>query len=467
MDPQDHNPRCMPCDAEDLSECQLGVSVEKQAANLAPSPPAQDPFGDESEVAVKYKTMAWWQTGMIMIAETISLGVLALPKALSILGLIPGILAILGIGIISSYTGYTIGQFKRRYMQVHSMADAGDLLMGRLGRRLLGIAQLVFYIFVMGSHVLTFSVMMNVLTDHGSCTLLYSSVGLLVSVILTLPRRLERLSHLSSVSFVSITAAVLTSMIGVSINKRASVHIPLLSPAPTVHDACLAIANVVFAYAGHVAFFTLFSELQDIHDFPRALALLQISEMILYTITAIVIYAYVGPAVTSPALNSAGRLFRKISYSIAIPTIVIGGVVNAHVAVKFIYVRLFRGSSSMHARSVGARVIWAGICLALWILSWIIAEGIPVFNDVLGLASSLFASWFSLGLPGVFWLFLNRHRWFLSWKQMVLFGINIGLVLCGLIICLVGLYSSVRSIFHNLREGMRGGSFSCADNSLY
>jgi hypothetical protein len=32
------------------------------------------------------------------------------------------------------------------------------------------------------------------------------------------------------------------------------------------------------------------------------------------------------------------------------------------------------------------RAVWAMICAVLWILSWIIAEGIPVFNDVLGLA---------------------------------------------------------------------------------
>lgn len=66
--------------------------------------------------------------------------------------------------------------------------------------------------------------------------------------------------------------------------------------------------------------------------------------------------------------------------------IVIGGVVNAHVAVKFIYVRMFRGTGSMHTRSFAARAAWAAICGALWVLSWIVAEGIPVFNDVLGLA---------------------------------------------------------------------------------
>lgn len=40
----------------------------------------------------------------------------------------------------------------------------------------------------------------------------------------------------------------------------------------------------------------------------------------------------------------------------------------------------------MHTRSVTARAAWAAICATLWTLSWIIAEGIPIFNDVLGLA---------------------------------------------------------------------------------
>lgn len=230
-------------------------------------------------------------------------------------------MAILGVGIITTYTGYTIGQLKQRHTQIHTMADAGDILLGSLGRQTLGIAQLVFFIFIMGSHILAFSIMMNVLTDHSRCTMLYAAVGLLVSFVLTLPRRLEKLSHLSSVSFVSITGAVLASMVGVALAKIHPGAISAFSPAPTVHDACLAIANVVFAYAGHVAFFTMFSELKDPRDFSKALALLQMSEMILYTVTAIVIYTYAGHDVRSPALNSAGRLFRKISYGIAIPTV--------------------------------------------------------------------------------------------------------------------------------------------------
>ncbi|CAG8188520.1 unnamed protein product [Penicillium olsonii] len=414
------------------------ISMDKIEMVKDDGPKDGDPFGDETQTGVKYKTMTWC-----------------------------GVIAIVVIGIISTYTGYTIGQFKCRHVQVHSMADAGDILMGRFGRATLDAAQIVFFMLVMGSHILTFSIMMNVLTEHSSCTILFSVLGLLASLVLTLPRRLERLSHVSSVGFVSITGAVITGMIGIALANEKPSDVPAFSPGAEIHHVCLAIANIVFAYAGHVAFFTLFSELKELEDFPKALALLQISEMVLYIVAAIVIYAYVGPSVNSPALNSAGPLFRKVSYAIALPTIVIGGVVNAHVAVKFIYVRIFRGTNSIHSGSFTARAVWAIICVVLWVLSWVIAEGIPVFNDVLGLASSLFASWFSFGLPGLFWLYLNRTCWFLTRRQQILFCVNILLVFVGFLICIVGLYSSIRSIFHNLRDGVGGGSFSCADNSLY
>lgn len=48
-----------------------------------------DPFGDEEFAEIKYRTLKWWQCGMIMIAETVSLGILSLPSAVAMLGLAP------------------------------------------------------------------------------------------------------------------------------------------------------------------------------------------------------------------------------------------------------------------------------------------------------------------------------------------------------------------------------------------
>ena len=55
-----------------------------------------------------------------MIAETISLGILSLPSVLATVGLVPGFLLVLGLGIIATYSGFVIGQFKEAYPWVCS-----------------------------------------------------------------------------------------------------------------------------------------------------------------------------------------------------------------------------------------------------------------------------------------------------------------------------------------------------------
>jgi amino acid permease len=73
--------------------------------------------------------------------------------------------------------------------------------------------------------------------------------------------------------------------------------------------------------AGHVAFFSFISELKDPEEFPKALALLQVTDIILYIVVAVVVYRFGGQKVSSPALGAAGPLIAKISYGIAIPTV--------------------------------------------------------------------------------------------------------------------------------------------------
>lgn len=90
-----------------------------------------------------------------------------------------------------------MGQFKLRYPQVHNMADAGEILFGSFGRELLGNTQLVILIFIAGSHLLTWSIMMNTITGHGTCTVVFGMVGMILSMILAIPRTLKKVSWMS------------------------------------------------------------------------------------------------------------------------------------------------------------------------------------------------------------------------------------------------------------------------------
>lgn len=73
--------------------------------------------------------------------------------------------------------------------------------------------------------------------------------------------------------------------------------------------------------AGHVAFFSFIAELKEPKDYVKSLFLLQITNTILYTVAAVVIYRYAGADVVSPALGSAGPIAKKVAYGVAIPTV--------------------------------------------------------------------------------------------------------------------------------------------------
>jgi hypothetical protein len=156
-----------------------------------------DAFGNEEYAEIKYKTLTWWQCGLLMICESVSLGVLSLPSAVSTLGMVPGVILIVGLGLLATYTGYNIGLMRERYPHIQNLGDAGEILLGRFGRELFGLGQFLFCIFVMGSHILTFRVMMNTITEHGTCSIVFSLIGMLISLVLSIPRTMKGMTWIS------------------------------------------------------------------------------------------------------------------------------------------------------------------------------------------------------------------------------------------------------------------------------
>ncbi|KAL4876737.1 transmembrane amino acid transporter protein-domain-containing protein [Aspergillus karnatakaensis] len=433
------------------------MPIDEQKAESIPY--RQDVFGDESNAEVKYKTLEWWQCGLLMVAQTISLGILSIPAAVAGLGLVPAIIIILSMGVVASYTGYLIGQFKWRYPHVATMADAGEILMGRFGREVLFAAQMLFLIFNMASHILIFTVAMNVLTGHATCSLVFGVVGLVISLIFSLPRTMKNMSWLSLASFISIFCAVMIAMITVGIQyEGGAIRATTETNLVTGFTSAL---NIILSYASHYSFFNVIAELKNPRDFPKALTLLQAIDITLYLVTGVVIYYFVGQDVKSPVLGSITPIVSKVAYGIALPTIIIAGVINGHIACKAIYTRLFAGTDRMHKRDFMAVGSWIGIAVALWIVAWVIATAIPVFSTLLSLMTALFASWFSFSLPAAFWLFINKGLWVSTKRKTLLTLINCVIFVMGVVMCGLGTYASGKAI----HDDPSSASFSCADNS--
>ncbi|KAL4756732.1 transmembrane amino acid transporter protein-domain-containing protein [Aspergillus foveolatus] len=443
--------------AEKKHEENPAMAVDEQKAESVPY--RQDVFGDEEHAEVKYKVLKWWQCGLLMVAETISLGILSIPAAIAGLGLVPAIVILLVMGLIASYTGYVIGQFKWRYPHVVSMADAGEVLMGRFGREVLFGGQMLFLIFLMASHILTFTVAMNRLTNHGTCSLVFGVVGLLVSLVFSLPRTMKNMSWLSLASFISIFTAVMIAMVAIGVEHPGG---PVKATAETnLVTGFTAALNIILSYASHNAFFNVIAELKEPRDFPKALTLLQSIDITLYLVSGVVIYYFAGDDVKSPALGSMKPLVSKVAYGVALPTIIIAGVINGHIACKSIYTRVFAGTSHMHKQDFRAVGSWIGIAVGLWVIAWVIATAIPVFSNLLSLMTALFASWFSFSLPAAFWLFMNRGLWFSGPRKTGITIFNCLVFGMGVVMCALGLYATGKAI----HDDPAGKSFSCVTDN--
>ena len=99
---------------------------------------------------------------------------LSLPSSLAVVGLVPGIIVIVFLGVFGLFTAWILIQFKLRHpegkipwllircssleglhvLKVHNMGDAGQILFGPLGREVLSFGTIVFAIFATGGQLL-------------------------------------------------------------------------------------------------------------------------------------------------------------------------------------------------------------------------------------------------------------------------------------------------------------------------
>lgn len=208
-------------------------------------------------------------------------------------------------------------------------------------------------------------------------------------------------------------------------------------------------------------------------DYLASLAILQSFAIPMYLITGGVIYGLAGDYVTSPAIGTAPLLPARIAYGILLMTLFSTGLFYGHAGIKYLFVVLMRdvlkSPEDMTKNTVKSWSAWLGLATFYWILVFVLANAIPVFNSIIAVSSALLVAWFSFGLPGIFWLHLNWKRQFSNKSMIAMAGLNWGLVLMGAFLNTAGMYASIDSLitlFHD-PDSTVDGPFTCADNSIF
>ncbi|KAI1390671.1 transmembrane amino acid transporter protein-domain-containing protein [Hypoxylon trugodes] len=416
---------------------------------------SNDVFGQEDDHDIKYKTLPWQFTAVLMITEIISNGMLSLPSSLDAVGIVPGVIVIAFLGAFATFTAWLQIEFKLRHPEVHNMGDAGYILFGPIGREILGAGTIMFAVCATGSQILAGQLALTVLSDGKLCTLAFAGVFSIAVAVCSFPRTLNNLSRLSLAGGISIITAGIVAVVGAGASPIDAGNI-VIARASDFTSAFFSITNPVFAYAGHWMFFILISEMKHPQDAMKAAWTLQIVATSLYIVFAIVTYWYVGKGVASPSFLSLSPLWSKISFGLAIPNLVIAGSLNIHTAAKLVFVRLFRRSRHIHSHTFAGWSVWTLLILLGNVVAFIFAVGIPIFNYLVGIAASLFAAWYTYGLSGAFWLHDTYHfkgGYHGGFKRRIMFIASVLTVLAGGFICVGGLYATV----YSLREASEAG----------
>lgn len=210
---------------------------------------------------IVYRTLSWQKAAILLFTEYVCLAILSFPWAFSYLGMAGGLLATFGIGLAALYTSLTLWRYCLRHPHLLNICDIGYQIFGKskIAYELTALALILNNVFIMGLHTLTGSQILNTLSNHGTCSLVFSLVIMILSIILTLPRKLEQLTGLGILSAISMFISIMLVMIFTGIQGpnpavedfNEPVYITAFAPKGTGFvNGFSAVLNIVFTWIG-------------------------------------------------------------------------------------------------------------------------------------------------------------------------------------------------------------------------
>ncbi|KAF4452873.1 neutral amino acid permease [Fusarium albosuccineum] len=434
-------------------------------------------FGEVSEGGPNYRNVGWIATVALMTKTQIGLGVLSIPQTFDALGLIPGIICLLMVSAITTWSDYMIGVFRRRHPGIYGLDDAGYKMFGRVGREVLATVFMLYWIFVAGSAMLGISIGLNSVSTHAACTAVFVAVAAILGFLFSSIRTLGRIGWLAWIGLMCIMTAIFCVTVAVGVQDR-----PAAAPspseghwesdwkatnAPSFVDGISAVSSHIFAFSGTPAFFQIAAEMREPRHYTRSLLTCQSIVTVTYITIGVVVYYYCGSYVASPALGSAGTLMKKVCYGFALPGLIVTAMLMTHIPAKYLFIRLLRGTKHLNSNSMVHWGTWLACTGGVTLIAYIIASAIPVFGGLVSLIGALLGTLMCFQPYGCMWLYDNwaagKKTKSLKWCFMV--GWSVFVIVMDTFMMVAGTYGSVAGIMDSFKANGGSGAWSCADNS--
>lgn len=425
--------------------------------------------------------MSWQKAAWLLAGDQVCLAIMAQTWSLSVLGWVSGIITMVLAGALFWITSITMHKFIMKHPQIKDICDFAYIACNksRFAYEFTGAMLLANNILLIGFHVLTGAKVLNTLSDHSLCTVIFSVIATIMGIVMSLPRTLHHVSFMSMFSAVCMGLAILLFLIFAGIEdapyygyggnypQLGEVKTYAFPPAGTTWVACMnAVLNITFLWVPQILFPTFIAEMEKPQDFPKALAVLAGISAFLFIVPPSIGFRYLGQYSTAPAFGSLGVVaYKKGSFAfVIVPTLVIG-VIYANVTAKFIYFRVMGNSRHAHSNTFTGWGVWIALMGGIWLIAFVFAEVVPSMGDFLSLLGAAFDSFFGFIYFAIAYYQLYKGRLFNGVGRSIMSVIHLFVLICGLFLLGPGLYAAVEAIIDDYSGGTKP-AFSCANVAI-
>jgi hypothetical protein len=328
-----------------------------------------------------------------------------------------------------------------------ALADMLGHVWGQTGREIVGAMIIIAQVLVSAAGIVTTATAFNALSDHSTCTVIFALASTILITLCSSIRTFSKLGWLTWFGFVTFFISVFVFTVAVSQTDR-----PAAAPQtgafdlgwkpiahPTFVVGMINVMNIFVSTSASSMFLPVIAEMKRPQDYRKACLVAGFLVGAIYLSFSLVMYRYCGTWLSVPAFGSAGPLFKKIAYGIALPGLVIGVGIYQHVAAKYAFVRILRNSKHLQSNSLTHWSTWLGINVALGGAAFIVAEAVPILNYLLGLAAAICFAPFSLIFPGVLYCYDYEGYRTGSMGQKMKYTSHVFIVLLGLYLVVGGM----------------------------
>jgi amino acid permease len=415
------------------------------------------------------RELGWRTVGVIQIGDVVGIGILTMASAFRQLGWAMAIFFLCLMLALNVYSGLLLSRSLELLPGSYSYKLMAHFGVGK--RWFTAVVQFVFYLYVtlaLGGYVLQVGQSLaEVLYGTALCGPIWSAIAVLV---LLIPLQLRSFGEArwlmwlnSALIFISVwicLGVMLTNMAAHHAANPASAVTYVVPPELDVMTFFNGVSKICFAYLGCYIYLEMMAEMRTPSDFPKAFLISSPFQFGMYLAVGVIGYLYGGPtagdSITKVLNPETDSVLLVVACSMLLVHLVISYLIKGLVLLRNFHVAV--SPKTANTNSLKARLIWFGLSVALVLMTYLVANAVPIFGQLTSLLGALFGPLLGYVFPSIFFIAAHRKAGkTIRTAEKVLLAV---IITFSVVLICAGTVSNILSIEKTIKAGTPG-PFSC------